>query len=117
MVIAGGRVIGERGASADRSGGHHTAPLGAVAHRSSHEWNSHRTDLNFTAPRLSKRIHRFTMWPLGCKPFRLLWPSVALRPSSVLELRACERHDIPEVARRRGRQKPAVGGAIPRSVR
>ena len=47
VVIAGERmerVIGERGASADRSGGHPAAPLGAVAHRSPHEWNSHRTD-------------------------------------------------------------------------
>ena len=100
-VIAGElmeRVIGERGASADRSGRHPAARLGTVAHLSPHEWNSHRTDLNFNAPRLSKRLHRFTMWPLGCKPFRLLWPSVALRPSSVLKLRACQRRDIPEVA-------------------
>ena len=86
MVIAGERmerVIGERGASADWSARHYAAPLGAVAHRSSDEWNSHRTDLSFNVLRLSKRVHRFTMWPLGCKPFRLLWPSVALRPSSV----------------------------------
>ena len=79
-VIAGERmerVIGERGASADRSGGHPATPLGAVAHRSPHERTTHRTDLNFNAPRLSMRFHRFTMWPLGCKPFRLLWPSVA----------------------------------------
>ena len=101
MVIAGERmerVIGERRASADRSEGHPAARLGTVAHRSSHEWNSHRTDLNFNVLRLSKRLHRFAVWPLGSKPFRLLWPSVALRPSSVLELRACQRHDIPEVA-------------------
>ena len=63
-VIAGElmeRVIGERGASADRSGRHPAAPLGAVAHLSPHEWNSRRTDLNFNAPRLSMRFHRVTM--------------------------------------------------------
>ena len=100
-VIAGERmerVIGNRRASADRSGGHPVARLGTVAHLSPHEWTTHRTDLNFTVPRLSKRLHRFIVWPLGCKPLRLLWPSVALRPSSVLILRACQRLDIAEVA-------------------
>ena len=77
-VIAGGRmerVIGERGASADRSGA--ILSLGSAQLHIDLRMRGLRIGLmpNFNAPRLSMRFHRFTMWPHGCKPFRLLWPS------------------------------------------
>ena len=62
MVIAGERmerVTGDRGASAGRPGGH---PAEAQPH-SDLRMLGLRIELilNFNAPRLSKRLHRFTM--------------------------------------------------------